>query len=352
VSMVNDAPVRAYHTSSPETAHTVRTLLAHLTSQLHASVALAAEHENEHEHEPEHEHEQNQASAHQRNHAPNALSREAREILATVLNISPGDVSRRGNEFVNRDTAARALRIVTRRSTGEPLAYALGSAAFRYLDLFVDSRVLIPRPETEIVVEQALRVTADSPGGLAVDIGTGSGAIALSLATEGRFARVIATDLSPDALSVARLNADRTLHSGFGQAADHTTPARTAAPIEFRQGADFEPLQGIKAQVIVSNPPYIAWEEAGELPASVRDWEPHLALFANDLGMARYDVLLAGASSHLVPGGWLVLEVDSRRADETARRATANGRYTHVELVRDLTGRHRVLLARVSGDIY
>ncbi|MBC8087569.1 MAG: peptide chain release factor N(5)-glutamine methyltransferase [Phycisphaerae bacterium] len=307
--------------------HTIRALLAQLTRQLQASPTLTGADERA------------------------GLHREAREILATLLHRSLGEVSRGGDHPIDGDVALQAFGVAARRATGEPLAYCLGSAAFRHLELAVDSRVLIPRPETEIVVEQALKLTAAHAGGVAVDIGTGSGAIALSLATEGRFERVIATDISADALDVAAANADLMLHRAGTDAGLGTTTNSRVAPIEFRLGADFEPLGGIKARVIVSNPPYIAWEEAPDLPASVRDWEPHLALFADDGGMARYDVLLAGAPSHLAPGGWLVLEVDSRRATETARRATLSGLYENVQLIRDLTNRDRVLIARVSSDI-
>ena len=288
----------------------VRVLLKELETQLRASPVLAESGENA------------------------SLDREARELLSTVMNITLGAVSQRSESVVDAATTARAIAVVQRRVLGEPLAYALASASFRYLTLYVDRRVLIPRPETEIVVDEALNAMHGRTGGIAVDIGTGSGAIALSLASEGRFDRVIATDVSPDALAVAELNVARLV------------PPH--APVEFRLGADLSPLAGIKACLIVSNPPYIAPEEASSLPASVRDWEPALALFADDGGMARYDLLLAGAADYLEPGGWLVLEVDARRAGETARRATRTGKFTGVRLVRDLAGRDRVLVAQAT----
>ena len=179
-----------------------------------------------------------------------------------------------------------------------------------------------------------MRVTAARAGGIAVDIGTGSGAIALALATEGRYDLVIATDVSADALDVAMENA-----------ALVNPPTR----VEFRQGADLAPLDGLRARVIVANPPYIAYEEAAALPTSVRDWEPATALFAADGGMARYDVLLAAAIRYLEPGGSFVVEVDARRARETAARAEQQG-WLDVRLVRDLAGRERVLMARAPGD--
>lgn len=290
----------------------VRALLTELEKRLQASRVLAESGEN------------------------SGLAREAREIVAVVMDVTPGDVSRRATDALDAAMVDRAIAATERRALGEPLAYALGSAAFRHLVLQVDRRVLIPRPETEIVVDEALKVMRGRSGGIAVDIGTGSGAIALSLASEGQFDRVIATDVSADALTVAKTNFERLV------------PPH--APVEFRLGADLAPLEGIRACMIVSNPPYIAPEEASSLPASVRDWEPALALFADDGGMARYDRLLAGAADYLEPGGWLVLEVDARRAQETARRATQSGRYTSIRLVRDLAGRERVLVARAGSE--
>ena len=260
--------------------------------------------------------------------------REARLIACGVLDCAPGELAVRIDRPLPHTQADRIRRAASRRARGEPLAYCVGTAAFRHLVLAVDSRVLIPRPETEIVVEEALRV-AGEPGGIAVDIGTGSGAIALALAMEGRFDLVIATDISADALDVARGNA-----SALPQG---------AAPVEFRAGADTVPLGELRARVIVSNPPYICYEEADALPSSVRDWEPATALFAADRGMARYDALFAGTPRNLEPHGWLVLEVDARRAGETRDRAVQAG-FMNVRIVQDLSGRDRVLLAQVSAD--
>ncbi len=264
-------------------------------------------------------------------------AREARLLVAAVLDLSPGALAQRLGDACSPSVADMVRATALRRAAGEPLAYCTGAAPFRHLVLAVDGRVLIPRPETEILVDEVLRLTRAHPGGVAVDIGTGSGAIALALASEGRFERVIATDISTDALAVATGNAER-LPVG-------------AAPVSFVAGADLSPvapaLRGALARVIASNPPYIAYTEAAALPASVRDWEPAMALFAADDGMARYDALLAGAPFLLEPDGWLVVEVDARRAQETARRARASG-YADVRLVRDLSDRERVLIARNS----
>lgn len=259
--------------------------------------------------------------------------REARQLVAAVLRCTPASLVVEPEREVQAADAERVLRAVRDMRAGMPMAYAVGSAAFRHLDLAVDRRVLIPRPETEVVVEHALRVVHGTPGGVAADIGTGSGAIALSLAHEGAFERVIATDLSADALAVARANADR-------------LAPLLRAPVEFRQGADTQPLAGERLRVIVSNPPYIAEREREELPVSVRDWEPHEALFAEDDGMARYRAIISGALPLLEPGGWLVLECDARRADQTARLAETVGGYDDVVIHPDLAGRPRVLVAR------
>ena len=264
-------------------------------------------------------------------------AREAVQLVGGILDVAPGVVTRQAAASVvlPPETVARIRGAAARRVRGEPLAYCVGLVGFRDLVLAVDPRVLIPRPETEIVVDEALRAAAGRPGGVAVDIGTGSGAIALSLATEGPFDRVIATDISMDALAVARANAARVGAEGR---------------VDFRAGVDLAPLgdlkpPGAQARVIVSNPPYIAYTEAAALPESVRAWEPPVALFADRDGMARYEALLAGAPPLLEPGGWMVLEVDARRARETASLAGALG-YQQVRLVQDLAGRERVLVAQ------
>ncbi len=257
--------------------------------------------------------------------------REAQLLAAAVLNVSPGELSRRLHTAVSPADESAIAVAAERRKRGEPLAYATGWAAFRHLVLRVDHRVLIPRPETEVVVDAALAVSASRPGGIAVDVGTGSGAIALALAAEGRFDSVWGTDLSSDALCVASANRSA------------LPPA--SAPVFFASGADFAPFPNQRARVIVSNPPYIAFDEAAVLPASVRDWEPPMALFAEDNGMACYEVLLAGARHHLEPDGWIVLEVDSRRAGATADRARHFG-YVDIRIIKDLSNRDRVLVAR------
>lgn len=216
-----------------------------------------------------------------------------------------------------------------------PVQYSEGKAYFRHLELAVDERVLIPRPETEVVVDWALRL-AGGKGGTAVDIGTGSGAIALSLAMEGGFARVVGTDVSSDALDVARANLARI-----------APPLKTR--VEFRLGSFLAPVVGLGARLLVSNPPYIATGELGSLPANVRGWEPPLALLSGEDGMDATATIIEGAHRVIAPGGWLVLEVDSSRAHVAESLVRAQGGYAEIAVHPDLTGRDRVLVARLYG---
>lgn len=232
-------------------------------------------------------------------------------------------------------TSARsaALRVVS----GTPFAYAVGRVTFRHLDLQVDPRVLIPRPETEMLVEEILsRFRSGSPGsadwGVAVDIGTGSGAIALSLAAEGKFARVIATDASLDALDVARRNAE-------------LSASRLNCPVEFRSGSMLAPVRDVRARLLVSNPPYIAFDEIRDLPASVRDWEPPGALLSGSSGLAATAAIVQKGASLLESGGILALEVDERRASLVAEMMMSAGGYIDVRVILDLTGRERFVFA-------
>ena len=255
-------------------------------------------------------------------------SAEARDLVAAVI----GE-----GRFWPRVNAEQALpgvvvdRIVAaaaRRMAGMPFAYAEGRAAFRHLTLRVTERVLIPRQETEVLVDLVL---ARRRTGIVADIGTGSGAIALAMAAEGCFDRVIATDVDAEAIAVARGNSDSL-----------TGALRTR--IEFRTGDLLAPLAGEQVDVLVSNPPYIAFEEAGELPDAVRNWEPSHALFSGDHGLDATRRIIGDAPGILSTGGLLALEVDSRRARQVADLAAATGYFRDVDVFQDLTGRDRFVL--------
>ena len=258
---------------------------------------------------------------------------EARELLALLHDMPRFWPSTSAEQSLTAADAEAALDAARRRATGMPIQYAAGRAAFRHLTLDVDARVLIPRPETEQLVEIVLEHTREKRGGTAVDVGTGSGAIALSLASEGRFAKVIGTDVSLDALAVARSNAA-------------TFAYRCCASVDLRHGSLLGPVFEDGLAAIVSNPPYISFAEAGSLPASVRDWEPSVALFAGDDGMAVTAQLIRDAAPLLAPSGLLALEVDIRRAALVAELAGSHGAYVDVRVLLDLTGRERFVVAR------
>ena len=223
--------------------------------------------------------------------------------------------------------------LLRRRANREPLQYIIGRTGFRQLELKTDSRVLIPRPETEVLVQAVLDWAAAGGGsmGRVWDVGTGTGAVALSLAVEGICSRVVASDVSPEALSVAAENAERYDPSGL---------------VQFRKGPLFEPLEeGERFDIIVSNPPYIADGERGELQPEVRDWEPPEALFAGEDGLGVIRQLVAGAPEHLRAGGLLALECGLGQAKGIATDLGATGAFAAVRVLPDLTGRPRFVLA-------
>jgi release factor glutamine methyltransferase len=252
--------------------------------------------------------------------------RDAREIVAALLDVPRSWPALNPDAPLTPALRARVDEAARLRRAGAPLAYAVGRAAFRHLTLDVDARVLIPRPETEVLVDLVLQECAT---GIVVDVGTGSGAVALSLATEGAFDQVIGTDISTGALAVAAAN---------GRA--------VGATVEWRAGSFLAPVRDIRMAAVVSNPPYISFDEAWALPASVRDWEPPVALLSGDDGMAAIRAIVREAAGVLRAGGLLAFEADARRIDRAAAIVGADGRYEDVRVRPDLTGRDRFVLAR------
>jgi release factor glutamine methyltransferase len=204
------------------------------------------------------------------------------------------------------------------------------------LDLEVSPAVLIPRPETELLVSEILDWIAgqDRPGMTALDVGTGSGAIALSLAFEGSFASVLATDIDQEALDLARRNRDA---------------AALADKVEFRLGPLFDPLHpGERFDVIVSNPPYVAESEAVSLEPEVVEWEPKRALFGGPDGLGVLRGLVGEASAALRPGGLLALEVGVGQAGPVVGLLEDTGQYDELRVRRDYAGKERIVLARCA----
>ena len=262
--------------------------------------------------------------------------REARELLAALHDMPRHWPSVEQGHAIGDAERVRALRAAVRRAKGAPMQYAAGQAAFRHLTLDVDERVLIPRPETERLVDLVLERLRSTPGGILVDVGTGSGAIALALASEGQAEKVIGTDVSLDALQVARANVVR------------CGPV-LRSPVELRAGSLLGAVHERPLRAVISNPPYISWDERETLPSSVRDWEPSVALFSGADGMATTARLVRDAGAALEDGGLLALEVDVRRASLVAELVATHGAYEQVQVVLDLTGRERFVVARRQG---
>jgi release factor glutamine methyltransferase len=265
--------------------------------------------------------------------------REATSLWAAVA----GRGVKRGDVWLERDRdpapglAGRFRAAVERRSSGIPFAYAVGCAGFRRLELKLDPRALIPRPETEGLVDLVLQWAQEMEkgdggrrrGGVVADIGTGCGCLALALATEGAFDRVIAVERSGDAAALARENVDL---------------VRPSVPVEVREGDLLTPLAGERMRAIVSNPPYLTDAEYESLDPGVRLFEPREALVGGPDGLGVTDRLLAGGRALLQPGGAMALEIDERRAPETRALARAHG-WSGVVVHDDLFGRPRYLLA-------
>ncbi|HEY0673808.1 MAG TPA: peptide chain release factor N(5)-glutamine methyltransferase [Longimicrobiales bacterium] len=257
---------------------------------------------------------------------------EAELLLAHVLRVKRLDLYLQFERPLTNQELETFRALVRRRLKHEPLQYIMGSAAFRQLELQVDRRVLIPRPETEVLAGCAIAWSL-ARGGVAraLDIGTGSGAIALSLVHEQAAANVVATDLSSDAIAVARANAQR---------------AGLIERIEFRCGAGWEPVgTDERFDIVISNPPYIAEAERDTLQPEVRDWEPATALFAGDDGLAVVREIARGAPRHLSAGGLLALEVGMTQASAVADELRGQAAFQDVKVVRDLAGRDRVVTA-------
>jgi release factor glutamine methyltransferase len=278
---------------------------------------------------------------------------EARWMVERVSGYDGTELVTNGDEVATAPAIQHLDDMLERRAGGEPLQYVLGRWEFLGLDLLVDRRVLVPRPETEVVARAAVDeavalgarrgtgdgwLAADTSYALA-DLGTGSGAIALALAHELPDAEIWATDASDDALAVARANL-----VGIGSAASR---------VQLRSGSWFAALPPELRgtfKVIVSNPPYVAESEVADLPAEVADWEPRSALVSGPTGLEAIEEIVGCAREWLDPaGGALVVELAPHQADRAAALATVAG-FDEVHVDKDLVGRERYLVARVTGD--
>ncbi len=251
---------------------------------------------------------------------------DAEHLVAKALGLTRLDLYLQHDRPLARGELQACRALVRRRGRREPLAYILGEWGFRRLTLKVDGRVLVPRPETEVVVERCLALLAGRSEPQALDVGTGSGAIALALADEHPTVRVTAIDASPAALALARENAERAGLAGRVSLVEHDL---------------FAGLPGGPYDLVVSNPPYIDPDQLPSLQPEVREWEPRQAL----VGQGATDKVAEGSRQVLRPGGWLVLEVADGAAPTVARLLRRLG-FADIRRSLDLAGRERVVEGR------
>jgi release factor glutamine methyltransferase len=260
--------------------------------------------------------------------------REAEVLLGAALRRPRAWLLAHDDErILDCDATDRYEALLTRRAQGEPVAYLLGEKEFWSLPLAVAPGVLIPRPETELLVECALAHLPADGACEVLDLACGSGAVARASASERPGCRVVATDVSDAALAATRDNAARL---GLGKR------------IEVREGPWFAPVAGRRFEVIASNPPYIANDDP-RVDAAVRRWEPPGALFAGPTGLEALDVIIAGAPRNLMPGGWLVLEHGDTQGGPV-RGLLARAGFASVQTHRDLSGRERCSEGRLAVD--
>ena len=262
---------------------------------------------------------------------------DAEVLLAHALGCRRIELYTRYEEAASEVARSRFRELVRQRVEGCPVAYLVGRKEFFSLEFEVTPAVLIPRPETEFVVLECLRLAKSVPEPRVLDIGTGSGNLAVTVAHQHRGARVTAVDRSPDALAVAA-----------GNAARHAVAER----IRFLAGDLFDSLPpGERFDFILSNPPYIAREDLDRLPPGVRDYEPLLALDGGPGGFAVFDRLVADAAHSLVPGGYLIVEIGTPQHESARQRILALGQYELGETIFDGSRHPRVLRARkLSGE--
>lgn len=253
---------------------------------------------------------------------------EAQLLLCHVLQCNSAFILSRPEQQLTDLQQAELARLTTARASGQPLAYIIGSRGFWDIELQVNSHTLIPRPDTELLVELALNVIR--PGMQVIDLGTGSGAIALALANAKTGAAITATDVSSQALATARLNA-----------------AHLNLDVHFVQTSWLDGFQGARFDVVVSNPPYIATDDPHLREGDVR-FEPQSALVSGDDGLDDMREIAEQACSHLTPGGRLLLEHGYDQSVQVQALLTSRG-YTAVQAHTDLAGHQRAVTAQWPG---
>ncbi|MCI0459011.1 MAG: peptide chain release factor N(5)-glutamine methyltransferase [Gemmataceae bacterium] len=261
---------------------------------------------------------------------------DAEVLLAHALGCKRIDLyGRLYGEQATEGVRQRYRELVRKRVEGCPVAYLVGRKEFYKLELEVSAAVLIPRPDSETVVVECLALARGMPGPRVLDIGTGSGNLAVAIAKYHKGAQLTAVDISPEALAVARRNADK-----------HGVTER----VRFLQGDLFEAVPaGERFDFVVSNPPYIPRGEIASLERGVRDYEPHLALDGGPDGYSVFERLVEGARACLEPGGHLIVEIGAPQELPARQRITALGGYDLAPTVYDAARHPRVLKARWLG---
>jgi release factor glutamine methyltransferase len=250
-------------------------------------------------------------------------------LLAKVLGCTRLELYLRFDQPLTPEELAAFKQLILRRREHEPVAYILGEREFWGLDIACGPGALVPRPESEHLVEEALARLAEVEAPRILDLCTGSGAVALALASELPQAEVVACDISDEALTWARTNAQ---NLGLEER------------VSFKQGDLWEPVAAAGGffDLITANPPYVAEHEWDDLPAEVRNYEPRQALHGGQDGLEVTKAIIAGAGAHLRPLGWLLVELGAGQAPAASRLAQAAGAFAEITLVKDLAGIERV----------
>lgn len=260
---------------------------------------------------------------------------DAEILLGEILGLPRHQLYARLNETLEKKALSRFQRAISKRSKRIPIQYLLGRVEFMSLDFLIKKGIFIPRPETEFLVEAVLERAQVSREVKIMDIGTGSGNIAVSLAVTLASARIYASDISQRALRVARLNAERYL---------------VEDKVSFLHGSLYEPFEGLGLEgyvdFIVSNPPYVPVKEWKTLQPEVRDYEDPQALLGGEEGLDCYCALVKGAPRWLRSGGWLILELGEDQADRVEALIRGVAELGDITLVKDLQGIRRVIIAR------
>ena len=262
-------------------------------------------------------------------HCPETPRLDAEVLVTHVLKTDKINLYLYPDNPVSDESRQHLNELISRREKGEPVAYLIGRKEFWSLTFKVSNAVMIPRPQTETLIEAALKIFSAEASPSVLELGTGSGAISIALSSELPRASIIAIDISPDALSIARQNAS---DNGIDS-------------ITFRQGNLYEPVktEGICFDLIVSNPPYIPTDDIRLLPAGIRDYEPYLALDGGYDGLKYYRKIVEGALRYLKSGGFLLLEVGYKQSRDVCNVIAQTQGFSSPETVKDLLNIERVV---------